>query len=214
MPKPKRKHAIIIGDLIDSKKIENRAAFQKQLKAGFEEIDAGDIASPYTITLGDEFQAVYFGGRGLLRSLFAIRALIHPHQCRFSIAFGEITTEINPSQSIGMDGPAFHQAREEIERMKKSDDSLRINGLPNARLDRLYLPMINLLWESTLSWNANRLKILLQSLRGTSADPVTYDLNITDRAISKNIREARLQDWKRLILEAEEFISETCFAPN
>lgn len=192
----------VIGDLVNSKQIEDRYAFQELLAKNLAHIGGDSLDSPYTLTLGDEFQALYAVPTGLFYDLFQIRSFIYPVQCRFSIALGEITTPINTKQAIGMDGPAFHLARKGIDTLKKNEQQLTIAGLPDS-LGELLLPMVHLLWASTGSWNVNRLKILLQELEHSAMRNGEYNLEITERAINKNIKEAHLHEWVRLIDAAE-----------
>jgi len=58
-----KKFIVVIGDVISSRKVENRNNLQNKLLDIFDNLNTSDyenhIVSPYTITLGDEFQAVY-----------------------------------------------------------------------------------------------------------------------------------------------------------
>lgn len=202
MPKKTKTAIAVIADLIDSKQIKDRYAFQEQLAADLAKVGASNLESPYTLTLGDEFQALYGSAQGLFYDILQIRAFIYPVRCRFSVAIGEITTAINPNQAIGMDGPAFHLARKQIEQLKKTGNQLSIAGLP-APWNALLSPAIDLLWASTEPWNANRLQILLQELETMSSRQSEYQLQITKRAINKNIRDARLRDWVKFIKALE-----------
>jgi hypothetical protein len=202
MAKQTRRAIAVIGDLINSKAIQNRFEFQEGFARELADIDKWQADSPYTLTLGDEFQALYTQGKGLFYDLFHIRECLYPVRCRFSIAIGEITTAINRQQAIGMDGPAFHTAREGIEHLKKNGHQLSIAGLPwegNAMLR----PAINLLWESTANWKPNRMKILRMEHEQNGDSPEQYGLAISDRAVNKNIREGLLKDWSRLIEATE-----------
>ncbi|HPB66995.1 MAG TPA: SatD family protein [Spirochaetales bacterium] len=52
----------VIADLVDSRGIADRGRFQRGLKASLEALSSrrgARLLSPYTITLGDEFQALY-----------------------------------------------------------------------------------------------------------------------------------------------------------
>lgn len=168
----------------------------------------GGIVSPYTITLGDEFQAVYQDADGLFRHLFRIRSSIMPARVRFSIAFGPLDTDINPDQAIGMDGPAFHLARDAVERLKKDGGTLQISA-PDDRLPRIAGPLVRLLAAETESWNSNRLSIIHRMLAGLSGDKLISDLEISGvleispSAVYKNIRSARLDTWTELLHETE-----------
>ena len=74
-------------------------------------------------------------------------------------------------------------------------------------LERLMNPSMELLWSTTRNWNQNRLKILNYKLRGYSEAQISQLLAISERAIYKNIAEAKLGNWKELILAVEENIS-------
>jgi len=64
--------------------------------------------------LGDEFQAVFSGAQNIWSCIFVIESALHPVRFRFGLGVGGIDTAINRKQSIGMDGPAFHLAREAV----------------------------------------------------------------------------------------------------
>ncbi len=199
--KPKKTIAVI-GDLIDSKQIEDRFRFQQQFARDLKRIGLTRTESPYTLTLGDEFQALYTKANGLFYDLFHIRECLYPVRCRFSIALGEITTPINRKQAIGMDGPAFHEARWGIEQMKKESYPLGVRGLPDELGDFLH-SAIKILWASTSGWNPNRMKILRMLYDQMRSSPESYGLKISERAINKNTRDAQLDDWVQLIHSAE-----------
>jgi hypothetical protein len=74
-------------------------------------------------------------------------------------------------------------------------------------LERLMNPSMELLWSSTRNWNLNRLKILNYKLQGYSETKISQLLQISERAIYKNIADAKLGHWKDLILAVEENIS-------
>ena len=59
----------VIGDIVKSKSIVNRGEVQEQLKTVLNDINqkfADHLASKFTLTLGDEFQAVFRTGDHLL----------------------------------------------------------------------------------------------------------------------------------------------------
>lgn len=197
-----QKFIAVIGDLVDSKGIADRYNFQKRLAVDLAKVGQGKLASPYTLTLGDEFQALYADAGGLFYDLLRIRWGLDSQRCRFSVSVGKMETPINRRQAIGMDGPAFHGARAGMDVLKKSDHLLEVGGLPEAA-QSLWAPAIRLLWASTESWNSNRLRILMGELEKVCPRADAYEFEITQRAIHKNRREARLGDWVKLISSAE-----------
>lgn len=107
----------LIGDIISSKQIENRNEAQEKLVELMNKINdkyKNYICSPFTITVGDEFQALLKVNSPVFQLIDELAASFSPYEIRFGVGKGGILTEINKEQSIGMDGPVFWYAREAI----------------------------------------------------------------------------------------------------
>jgi len=114
----------VIGDIKDSRKIENRSGVQKNLQRILCDVNdkySADIASKFTITLGDEFQGLLTSGERVLRIISEIEQALYPIRIRFGIGIGKITTEIDPERAIGADGPGYYMARNAIDFLKEND---------------------------------------------------------------------------------------------
>ena len=185
----------VIGDIVGSRTVAQRAAFQKRLAKALEHAtrSARHLASPYTITLGDEFQAVYRKADGLFADAMAIMAEIHPVRTRFAFGVGELSTRINPTQALGMDGPSFHYARADIIALKDDERLIRISGQPTDAW-RLANHVLNLLSHQLNGWSRNRLLILTGLLRGEAVKDIEAGLQISRVAVYKNIRAAALDE--------------------
>lgn len=117
-------YTAIIGDLIKSREIGDRAVFQKQLKEILDDVNVkykNQLGSKFSITLGDEFQGLLTEPGGILEIIQYIKFRMHPVSGRFGVGIGEITTPIDPEQSLGADGPAYHRARRMVEYLKKNE---------------------------------------------------------------------------------------------
>ncbi|MEO7597660.1 MAG: SatD family protein [Opitutus sp.] len=185
----------VIGDIVGSRTVTQRAAFQKRLVKALEHAtrSARHLASPYTITLGDEFQAVYRKADGVFANAVAIMAEIYPVRTRFSFGVGELSTRINPTQALGMDGPSFHDARAALTALKDDERLIRIGGRPAAGWG-LANHVLNLLSHELNGWSRNRLLILAGLLRGESVKDIEAGLQISRVAVYKNIRAAALDE--------------------
>lgn len=185
----------LIGDLVDSKALAQRAVFQRRLAKVLAGVSGGGtaLASPYTITLGDEFQAVYRGASGVWADLVTILAEIHPVQARFALGVGELTTRINSQQALGMDGPAFHRARAALGTLKENGWLLRIEGEPPEPW-LLANHVLNFLSHQLEGWSRNRLLILAGLLKGMAVKEIEEGLKISRVAVYKNIRAAALDE--------------------
>jgi hypothetical protein len=204
----------VIADIVSSKAVARRGAFQLRLAKLLLNVgnDAYQLASPYTITLGDEFQAVYRSGQSILADVVSIMAEIHPVRARFSFGVGELTTRINPRQALGMDGPAFHRARAGLARLKKDRRLLRIEGDAEKTWD-LANHTLGLLSHQMKGWSRNRLLILAGLLRGKSVKEIEDGLKISRVAVYKNIRAAALDDVVGICHELGRLFSEALREP-
>lgn len=109
-------HLAIIGDVIGSKQVKNRRKLQETLKEAFQTIHVqypNLILSNFTLTLGDEFQALLVPSNEIFELLDQLERLI-PVPFRFGLGYGELTTDYDEKVSIGADGPAYWNAREAI----------------------------------------------------------------------------------------------------
>lgn len=114
----------IIGDIKNSKELENRSDTQKKLNSLLNDINEKYqevIAAKFMITLGDEFQGLLCSGDGILDIIEEIQRQMYPVEIRFGIGVGQITTEINAEMAIGADGPGYYRAREAVEALKRSE---------------------------------------------------------------------------------------------
>lgn len=157
-----KKYCVIIGDIVQSKEIKNRKAFQRKFHSVLEEINknftSNIIISRFTVTIGDEFQGVLKSFGPSYEIIDAIQEMLYPEKLRFGVGWGEITTQIK-KEAIGMDGPAFHNAREAIlTAEKKGRSDIFKLGIPEKELaiNTLALCLENI----RDSWTARQREVL------------------------------------------------------
>ena len=126
----------IIGDIKNSKEIDNRYEVQNKLKKILDDINLkykADIKANFLITLGDEFQGLLNSPAFALEIVKYTQRELYPVKLRFGIGIGEISTEINQKAAIGADGPAFYAAREMINFLKNEEKHLK-NQAPDIQI--------------------------------------------------------------------------------
>jgi RNAse (barnase) inhibitor barstar len=191
----------MIADIIDSRKIENRPEFQRRLKQHLNQINdvsGTSLLSPYTLTLGDEFQAVYGSFDTLFTDIVQIILGIYPVQLRFAFSYGPLTTDINPTAALEMDGPAFSDARELMKTMKSES-----TGTIQITATQLYNPdLVNVclkLFGHTISTlSRNNITIVDRLMNGADTKSIAQTLGITPRAVNKAIARHSLDDLVEL----------------
>lgn len=120
--------AAVIGDIKDSRHLENRKEVQVHLQEILDRLNEkykDHIVSKFLITLGDEFQGLLCGGEHILDMVNEIRMEMYPVQLRFGIGFGQITTDIKSEMALGADGPGYYRAREAVELLKEREKKNR-----------------------------------------------------------------------------------------
>lgn len=203
------RHFVLIGDLVGSRKAQDRAALQKRLRSAVRLLNrkrGGVLRSPFTITLGDEFQAVYKDPRTGFADLFFLLHALAPNRVRFALAAGDIATKINRVQAIGMDGPAFHEARGVLERLKAERRLFGVGGLPPGS-ERWVRPALAALSGLVDGWRDTRLRLMAGLLEGENTETLARGAGITVRAVNKNIRAADLDEWCPLLHEIENLLA-------
>jgi hypothetical protein len=194
-------YIVVIGDIVESKDLSPalRKQTQNQLEDVFHRLnrESQQLLSPYTITLGDEFQAVYRLADQLFHDIWAFKAQIHPVRVRVAISVGGITTKINREQSLGMDGPAFHAARDRIDEMK-ADDILLSLITKDKSFDRLVNSSLQILAGNLRTWNKNRFTILKKRYENVEVKEIARDLSLSEVAVYKNIHAGTLDAVKDL----------------
>lgn len=184
-------HIVLIADIEGSKEIEDkeRETLQQQLKHVLNKLNKENegILSPYTITLGDEFQAVLKHADRLFTDIFKIMAALYPAGVRFSVGVGKIVTPINQQQAIGMDGPAFHEAREGIDQLKEEGFLFGIRIAAGNDLDmNIINNSLQLLSKEMRKWNKRRISILQMLKEGYDYKYISDKLEISTVAFYKN----------------------------
>lgn len=206
-------HIVLIGDLIGSKELgdKEREQYQSILTEETSRInqESSSVISPLTITLGDEFQAVYNDLSAMLADTWSILAALYPVGVRFSIGIGQIYTEINSEQALGMDGPAFHAARDGMDQIKESGRIYNISlgspaDQPEASLMLVSLVNFSLQFLSNeiQEWKKTRLQILVMLQESVSVKKIAEEIGISESAVYKNKEDGDLN----LILNLKESI--------
>lgn len=211
----KPRYLALVGDIKRSRSLANRALVQERLEAVCGQLnrdaDALDLLSPLTVTLGDEFQALFGSAGALWRVVFAVEAALQVEEgaavsLRFGIGLGELSTPVNEKAAIGMDGPAFYRAREAIDSLKQDDRCYRVGGL--RRRDAMVGHALDYISFQRAGWRHNRVQVFSDLLQGKSPADIARRVGISDRAVYKNIRHGDLETLAGFLASVAELIDE------
>ena len=182
----------LIADIVGSREIASRAEFQRGLETVLNEINAraaDRLLSPYTITIGDEFQALYAGFQALFGDVARILWRVYPHRIRFAVNYDLITTALNRTSAVGMDGPVFYGARTQLDSLKqRSTTAIRVGGVA-LRSHEVINAALDLLCDNVNRWSRTAVGVLAHSLDGLTVPQMEEPLEVKRRAIYKSIRD-------------------------
>ena len=199
----------LIADVIDSKMVQERFNLQKQLEKTLRKMNElfGDyLASCFTLTLGDEFQALLKVDAPVFQIIDTLRSELSPTQLRFGIGLGEIATAIDPLQSIGADGPAYWNARAAINLVHQKNDYANTQIYFSSGNDSKDL-LVNALIASgeaiRSGWRGSQEEILLDLLKrfvyseNFSQQDLAQSLDINPSALSKRLKSSSIRVYLR-----------------
>lgn len=216
----------IIGDIKNSKSIEERRKFQNKLNNILNEINemfTNSISSNFTITLGDEFQGLLHSGEHVMDIIQYIKREAYPIKIRFGIGIGAITTDINAMMSIGADGPGYYKARDSIEQLKilekknestYSDVQIKIDGDNN--LQELSLnSILKLMYCIEKEWTKKQREVVYYVLfeKKTQTETAHY-FNVSQSNIQQILSKTHFYAYKDAFDSVNKILSEVKYDIN
>ena len=199
----------LIADVIDSKMVQERFDLQKQVEKTLQKMNElfGDyLASRFTLTLGDEFQALLEVDAPVFQIIDTLRLELNPTQLRFGIGLGEIVTAIDPLQSVGADGPAYWNARGAINFVHQKNDygNTQIYFSSGKENQDFFVNALIASGEAIRSsWRDSQEEILLNLLKRSvysesfSQQDLAQSLAINPSALSKRLKSSSIRVYLR-----------------
>lgn len=200
----------LIGDIVNSKQTSNRSSIQERLKQQLNRINhsfSQDFASPFTITKGDEFQALCKPNPYIFLMIDQIQLAFRDEvEIRFGIGLGEILTAIDPKLSIGADGPAYWEAQKALKFIQNKDDygsSLVAFSSEYKQIDRVTNPLLNSSDFIKATWNKSQtdlFEVLINNKiyqEDFKQKPVAEKMKLSQSAFTKRLKSSGLKLYFR-----------------
>lgn len=197
-------YCAIIGDLSGSRRAADRAALQDRFRRELDRVNRTweeAIAARFLITLGDEFQGLLRDPGPALAIVWHLQRRLHPARLLCGVGRGEILTELQP-EAVGMDGPAFHRAREAVEAARRLEAGVVFSGF--GRLDPVLSSVGELGWAILRRWTPRQREIVEHYLAAGSQVAAAGALGVGQPTVSKALARAALER----LLRAEESVRE------
>lgn len=181
---------LLLGDIINSRKIKDREQFQEELIELLNRINQNfhdDIYADFKILKGiDEFGGVLKKPSNTYDIIKELHENILPKKVRFVFTKGIIDVALEKKDVEYMDGPVFHQANELMSELKKSKFyfELKVN---DDLMEQALFGQINTLMLLKNEWTQKQLSVIKKYKELGSQKKVANEMGITPQAISKNL---------------------------
>lgn len=193
-------HFIVMADVIRSRSYDGSDLINEFMRI-VEECNTahtGAILSPYTITLGDEFQGVADSLRSAVESILFLEdrllAARPAFMLRYVIVYGGIDTPINPQIAHGMTGPGLALAREMLTLKRRGRRRFQVNLSDLPCTDDLNM-LFRLLELLSGHWKEKDYGLIRELVR-----------NSDDADVASRFGKTKSQIWKRRkTLQIEEY---------
>ena len=186
-------YAALIGDVVDSRRHPDRAGLQRELTDALacanRETGEG-LAAPFSLTAGDEVQALFRDPADVVDAVVRITDAVAPARIVFGLGFGALETDLGPDPAF-LDGPCFHRAREALAEARRQGSWLVARGLGDAD-DAVLSALFRLLGEIRAGWTELQAKHVAGA-RERPQKEVAEALGKAESTVSESLKAAGFQ---------------------
>jgi hypothetical protein len=180
----------IIGDLVRSRKMADRAAVQLRFRKAVDAVNdavAPRLTVPLKLTAGDEVQGITRRPETLVEIMVRLSDALAPQRLAWGWGYGELTTDLVEDVAL-LDGPCLHRAREAVDSAKKGSSWLEISGFtePSAHV---LSALMNLVGAIRSGWTERQAEVVRAS-RGRLQVEAAQALGISPSTVSRTLSAA------------------------
>lgn len=197
-------YVALIGDVVSSRQIEDRAGLQHSLIAELEVMNAAwgdEIAAPLVLISGDEVQGLFSDPSAVVPIVVHIEEALWPVKLLYGVGRGRLATELS-RETTRLDGRCFHLARGALESAQKRRRWLHANGL-GTEADAMVGSAFDLMSAVRTRWTARQLEFV-RAARTASQSEVASRFGVSPSVVSESLKAASY----KTIVGAEKALSE------
>jgi hypothetical protein len=188
----KQPYIVVLGDLIGSRKVEDRKNFEIKLKkaiATIVERYQHEWVAPLAFEKGiDEIGAVIKNRAALYNIIADVNNAIAPQQIRFVAYKGKIDLGLKERDITAMDGEAFHSAAAMMQELKASGMILKCNTT-DPLFDKALENQVNAISILKENWTERQREIFNLYKELNNQAEAAKRLQITQQAISNALQQ-------------------------
>lgn len=198
-----RQYVAIIGDLVKSRGIQNRAELQQKLLAEIQVVNreySEQLAVPVSMTAGDEFEVLLNGAEQAVELIVRLADVVLPNQLAFGIGVGGLSTTLDdPASQAGqshrfvgeLDGSVFHRARSALNQASADGSWLLVEGFGTGE-DAALCGLTDLLGNLRRGWTAKQ-SAYVSAARHAKQLEVARRAGVGQSVVSESLKAARFE---------------------
>ncbi|MDT8369501.1 MAG: SatD family protein [Longimicrobiales bacterium] len=178
-------HFAIIGDLVGSRQMADRAAVQVRFRKAIDDVNrasAARLTVLLKLTAGDEVQGITGQPETLVDVMVTLSDALAPERLAWGWGYGALTTDLVDDVSL-LDGPCLHRAREAVEAARKGSSWLEIAGFTEPA-GRVLSALMNLIGAIRAEWTERQTEVVRES-RGRLQVETAKALGVSPSTISR-----------------------------
>jgi hypothetical protein len=189
----------LIGDVVGSRHLQNRAQVQRQLQGTLAELNRelvgpgedGTLVAPLKLTAGDEIQGLLRRPAPAVDIVVRIADGLHPATVAWGLGAGPLATDLGEDVAL-LDGPCFHRARSAVQAAYDDGAWVRAEGFPPP-LDGSISALFRLMGAVRSRWKPAQVRYI-RSVRGHLQKEVAEMHDVDASTVSKALQAARFRD--------------------
>lgn len=182
---------IILGDVVDSRKITDREVFGRKVDSTISKINEefeNEVVADFTRLKGiDEIGGVLNSAHSIIAIQRILSLGLHPDEIRIVAVRGEVESDDGADMSE-MDGPGFAKAADELERIESEGVTFALKGF-SEKTDNLVTAGVNTLDIIRSRWTERRVEVLNLNQKYDSQQEVAEKLGVTRQAVHSHIND-------------------------
>jgi len=189
IPAEAKLYCVITADVNKSRTVVDRAGLQRRILGVLKEANAkfeNDIAVPFTITIGDEWQGLLNSIAPSYQIIDFFRQSLTEISVSYGIGAGQVETSFMPRTSE-MDGDAFRRSREALNAAKKTKSEI-IFDTNNKPIDALLNSICQLLFVVRSRWTERQKEKITLYKHHQNERKVAEELGVTQGDIHQAIK--------------------------
>lgn len=193
-PPEGRRFLAVIADVVGSRDIADRAAFQRRLEKALRAVNrryrGGRLPARFRITAGDEIQGLLSNPADLVDVSSTLTDDIHPVRLVYGAGWGRLATDLGPDVAT-LDGPCFHRARHSVVEAAREGRWVQVEGFGDVQ-DEAVSAFLNLIGVIREDWTVTQTKYV-RAARDSLQKDVAERFGVSPSVVSESLKSARFR---------------------